>query len=196
ARPRGRPRAVQLGGRDGTVARSGAGPPLCGRAHRVGRPGERPRNDRRPRRSGGSCRRRGDVGRLAEVSERRRTAQEDLDHGPPAQPARSPGLDERRARIVAPEDPALPDGLRITIQPKCSSVVTKTFPQSRVRSAKRGTRELVVSAPDERQHSEAAKFLVPAGKRPGVTWRWSLNAYDGGHYRERHATCSRIRSHV
>src|SRR5207249_4240159 len=98
-------------------------------------PGERPAYGRRPRRSGGGGRRRGDIGRLAKVSDRRRTAQEALDHGPPAQPARSPGLDERRARIVAPEDPALPDGLRNTIQPKRSSSVRETLTQNHVRSA-------------------------------------------------------------
>src|SRR5262249_26545924 len=123
----------------------------------------------------------GDARGSPAASQGDRPAPQALDHGSPAQPARPPRVDGR----VAPdahEDAALPDGLRITIRRDRSSDLRDTSTQDIVEYREISSRQCVISVPDGRQHSVTMKFLVPAGSTPGLTWQWSLNAWDGGHY--------------
>src|SRR5262249_49851965 len=168
-------------------ARPGAGDRLRRRADRVGRPGQGAPYGGRSRWPRGGGRRRREPRRSAEVTRRGRAAQEALEPGSLAQSRRPSRMDERSARAAALEDSALPHELSITIQPQRSRAVRATIVQDTVTSMQIDVRHLVVYFPDDRQHSEAANFLVPPGVHPGLTWRWSLNAYDGGHYRQRRA---------
>src|SRR5262245_17397219 len=87
-----------------------------------------------------------------------------------------------RLAPVAHEDAALPDGLRVTIRRERSTSIPDIQAQHIVEYHQISLSECASSVPDGCQHSVTMKFLVPAGSTPGLTWQWSLNAYDGGHY--------------